>query len=111
MVVGSGDATPEAITAWADATVKALPRPGKDSANHSPIEKVSAPEDAPKRRLLIIDKPDRTQTQINAGQIGVLITNKDFFPLYLGNYAFGGPSFSAVLMVNSGQTRLELRSK
>lgn len=92
LVVGTGDAKQGDIEAWS----KAL---GQARAGGTPIEKVAKPENEPVRRLLIVDKPERTQTQINMGQIGVRMTDKDFFPLYLGNYAFGGGSFSARLMV------------
>ena len=61
--------------------------------------KVPPPENGAERRLLIVDKPDRTQTQIYLGQVGVRMTDSSFFPLYLGNYAFGGNTFSARLMV------------
>jgi zinc protease len=63
------------------------------------LQKVSPPKNTSHRRLLIIDKPERTQTQINLGQIGVLMTDPNYFPLHLGNYAFGGASFSSTLMV------------
>ena len=92
LVVGTGDAKQSDIESWSKALGKA--RPGG-----TVIEKVAKPENAASRKLLIVDKPDRTQTQINLGQIGVRMTDKDFFPLYLGNYAFGGGSFSARLMV------------
>lgn len=94
LIVGAGDAKTGKIETWAEGLAHARPNTG-----HEPMEKVTRPEDAPSRRLVIIDKPDRTQTQINGGQIGVRMTDSRFFPLYLGNYAFGGGSFSARLMV------------
>ena len=56
------------------------------------------PKAVQQEKLLIVDKPGRTQTQITGGQIGVQMTDPSFFPLYLGNHAFGGGSFSARLM-------------
>lgn len=92
LVVGTGDAKNSDISQWASAV-------GKWRSGGKAVEKVAEPQDAPSRRLLIVDKPERTQTQINLGEIGVRMTDRDFFPLYLGNYAFGGGSFSARLMV------------
>lgn len=92
LVVGSGDASKGTIQDWAESLGEA--RPGSEE-----IGKVAAPKPVTQRRLLIVDKPDRTQTQIDAGQIGVRMTDDQFFPLYLANHAFGGGSFSARMMV------------
>ena len=43
------------------------------------MEKVPPPTNADQRRLLIVDKPDRTQTRIDLGQIGVKMTDLTFF--------------------------------
>lgn len=91
LVVGSGDASSSQISDWS----KLLIPPGDHPA---PFKTVEAPKNPDKKRLLIVDKPERTQTQINFGQIGIKMTDSDYFPLYLGNYAFGGGSFSAILM-------------
>jgi zinc protease len=110
LVIGTGDVPTDRIQSWASDLVKirqaALTRLAhelqlktdsrEDAVN--PVSLVETPQFVNHRRLLIIDKPDRTQTQIHIGQIGVLMTDPDFFPLYLGNYAFGGASFSAILM-------------
>jgi zinc protease len=92
IVLGSGDANPEVISSWAEEVAKS-------SLAREPVLSLSAkPKNFAKRRLLIIDKPDRTQTQIYIGQIGIRISDEDYFPLYLGNHAFGGGTFSAILM-------------
>jgi zinc protease len=91
VVLGSGDADPKRIAAWANGLGKA--RPGGVEA-----AKVAPPAQPQTRRLLIVDKPDRTQTQIFGGQIGKRLTDDDYFPLYVGNHAFGGGSFSSRLM-------------
>ena len=93
LVVGTGDAPTEKIRKWASALGGLRAKSGET------ISKLSAPKDEAHRRVQIIDKPQRTQTQINVGQIGVLMTDPAYFPLYLGNYAFGGPTFSSRLMV------------
>ena len=92
LVIGAGDATEERIQAWSKELAAA--RAGGEAAL-----KVSQPENSEFRRLLIVDKPDRTQTQIYAGQVGMRMTDPEFFPLYLGNHVFGGGSFSARLMM------------
>lgn len=51
-----------------------------------------------KLRVVIFDKPDRTQTQVMIGQKGVAITNPSNDALQLANHAFGGGSFQARLM-------------
>ncbi len=97
VVVGTGDAETSKIEAWSKALGQARSKGGKNG--DKPIEKVAAPQDSPVARYQIIDKPDRTQTQINGGQIGVKLTDKNYFPLYLANYTFGGGSFSSRMMV------------
>lgn len=66
-----------------------------------PFENTPIPEftNAPKKlRVVIFDKPDRTQTQVMLGQKGVSIRDPDLDALQLANYAFGGGSFQARLM-------------
>jgi zinc protease len=92
LIIGSGDAPTEVISKWATLVAASL-----SPANGAPLKIVNSPEDLASKQLLIIDKPDRTQTQIHIGQIGIRMTDKSFFPLYVGNHAFGGGSFSAIL--------------
>lgn len=54
---------------------------------------IAIPTLAQKRRYLIVDKPDRTQTQIIGGHLGIAVTDPDYYGAYVGNYAFGGGSF------------------
>lgn len=92
LIVGSGDADPQGqIKTWAESIASI--RAGGASA-----PKLARPEDPTSRRVLIIDKPERTQTQIFGGQVGLRMTDQDFFPLYVANHVFGGGSFSARLM-------------
>ncbi len=92
LVVGSGDAKEAKIDAWAQALGKLLPHGNPDLA------RVPVPVTPNEKRLLLVDKPGRTQTQLTGGQVGVKMTDPDFFPLYVGNHAFGGGSFSARMM-------------
>src|SRR5690606_384602 len=98
LVVGTGDADSGKIKDWARYLGKLLP--GGEKA--SPLV---APENPKKRTLVIVDKPDRTQTQIYGGQIGIRMTEDDYFPLYVGNHAFGGRSFSARMMTQIRKER------
>ena len=95
LVVGSGDASQEKIAGWTQTLSKGI----QGNAPQQTPASLTQPEQSKKQRLIIVDKPERTQTQINGGQIGVKMTDPDFFPLYLGNFAFGGGSFSARMMV------------
>ncbi len=52
-----------------------------------------------KLRVMIFDKPDRTQTQVVIGQKGVSIRHPDLDALQLANHAFGAGGFQARLMV------------
>ena len=42
------------------------------------------------RRVVLVDKPDATQTQIRLGNIGVDIKNPDYFAISVANTVFGG---------------------
>ncbi len=94
LVVGSGDSEASFVEAWA----KRMAEKRVDSPGVNPIRTAEAPKPWEKRRIQFIDKPERTQTQVYFGQIGVKLTDEDFFPLYLSNHVFGGGSFSARMM-------------
>jgi zinc protease len=53
----------------------------------------------PKLHVVIVDKPDRTQTQVMIGQRGVPFKSPDLDALNLANFAFGGGTFHSRLMV------------
>ena len=48
-----------------------------------------APSHLSGRKIVVVDKPDATQTQIRIGNIGVDIKNPDSFPLLVANTVFG----------------------
>ena len=54
------------------------------------------PTTLPGRRLVFVDKPERTQTQILIGGIGGHPSDPDYFPLMVANTVFGG-TFTARL--------------
>jgi zinc protease len=54
------------------------------------------PHAQPGRRLVFVDKPERTQTQILIGGLGAHPSDPDYFPLMVANTVFGG-TFTARL--------------
>lgn len=99
LVVGTGPAKESRIKKWAEEIAEARPAGGEK------FRSVPAPVPQKKKRLLIVDKPDRTQTQILAGQTGIRLTDDHFFPLYVANHVFGGGSFSARMMTEIRKER------
>jgi len=73
------------------------------SDRKAPRDRVPAPRLIPGRRVLVVDKPERTQTQILIGTLGVRAGDRDYFALAMGNTIFGG-TFTSRLMK-------EIRSK
>lgn len=49
------------------------------------------------RHVVVLDKPERTQTQLFIGTLGARTRDRDLFPLIVSNTAFGG-TFSSPLM-------------
>jgi len=49
------------------------------------------------RRVLLVDKPERSQTHVQIGHYGITLGDPDFPALDLANTAFGGDNSSAVL--------------
>jgi zinc protease len=98
IVVGiAGDVTAERAPAVAARLVAGLPQgaPAPDI--------IAEPTMRPGRRLLMVDKPERTQTQILVGTLGTSPHDEDHVPLVVGNAVFGG-TFTSRLMK-------EIRSK
>lgn len=91
-VVGfAGDVTPEQAKALAGHLLAQLPvgEPKKDP--------VPAPTMAKGRRLVLVDKPERTQTQILLGGMGTWPHDEDHVALGVANAIFGG-TFTSRLM-------------
>ena len=49
------------------------------------------------RHVVVVDKPERTQTQLYIGTLGARTHDRDLFPLIVSNTAFGG-TFTGPLM-------------
>jgi zinc protease len=63
----------------------------------APVDATSEPSVPPGRRLVFVDKPERTQTQILIGGLGSHPSDPDHMALVVANTAFGG-TFTARLM-------------
>jgi zinc protease len=63
---------------------------GRLSARKPPPCVVPEPAFENGRRILVVDKPERTQTQILIGTLGTSAHDRDHVPLIVGNTAFGG---------------------
>lgn len=93
----AGDIDDERAKTLARRLLEALPR-GQARSDSLPD-----PQMKPGRRLSIVDKPERTQTQILVGGLGTHPHDADHIPLHVGNTVLGG-TFTARLMK-------EIRSK
>jgi len=89
--LASGDINESLFNQWANRVATKLP-------GRAPIEALEVPKASANRRVQIVDKPDRTQTQIQIGQIGPMMGDPAYYALALGNSAFGGGSFMSRLM-------------
>ena len=67
----------------------------KRASNGQP--RVPATRIARGRHVVIVDKPERTQTQLYIGTLGARTKDVDLFPLVVSNTAFGG-TFTGPLM-------------
>ncbi len=98
LVIGfAGDLTAQLAPVLARRLIAGLPRgePEKDD--------VPEPTMRPGRRLLLADKPERTQTQMLVGTLGTAADDDDHVALVVANAVFGG-TFTSRLMK-------EIRSK
>lgn len=91
VIAMSGDITAERAARFAESIAQALPE-GEALPDETP-----EPTLEPGRRLVIVDKPERTQTQILIGGLGSHPRDEDHLALAVANTAFGG-TFTARLM-------------
>ena len=87
----AGDVLPEERDAIVHRLLGSLPV-GEAVDDPAPM-----PEPRAGRRLVIVDKPSRTQTQLVVGSLGAVVGSPDYVPLMLANTAFGG-TFSSRLV-------------
>jgi len=101
-VIAIGHFTPTELLPQLTAAFSSLPA----GEAYSPIADPGVPRSA-KPRLLLIDKPDATQTYFFIGQAGIKRGHPDQVPLQLVNTLFGGRFTSMLndeLRVNTGLT-------
>ncbi len=92
IVVGlSGDVTAEKAAAIVKTLVGGLPR------GEAARDDVREPAMRPGRRLLVVDKPERTQTQILVAALGTSAHDEDHIAFSVANAIFGG-TFTSRLM-------------
>lgn len=90
---GSGDADQNQIKMWFN-------RVSTQSTNASsiPLKPIAAPEAQQGKRIILIDKPNATQSQILLGGRSLRPEDPGFYPILLSNHAFGGGNFQSRLM-------------
>jgi zinc protease len=71
-----------------------FPRAGRRKSKGSHVPATHARRG---RHVVIVDKPERTQTQLFIGTLGARTRDRSLFPLIVSNTAFGG-TFSGPLM-------------
>lgn len=91
VIAFAGDVTPERAAALAERIVSRLPA---GPAQPDPVTEPAAPRG---RRLVFVDKPERTQTQILLGALGTSPHDPDHTALGVANAVFGG-TFTSRLM-------------
>jgi zinc protease len=85
MVVGAaGDVTQDELGALVDAHLLGLPK------GRTPRLALPKPSVTKGLRLRIVDKPERTQTQLYVGSLGAKLGDPLTFPVHVGNAGFGG---------------------
>jgi zinc protease len=98
IVIGlAGDVSPADAPVIGERLLAGLPE------GEAAPDAVPEPVMRPGRRLLVVDKPERTQTQILVGTSGTSAHDADHVPFMIGNAVFGG-TFTSRLMK-------EIRSK
>jgi zinc protease len=80
---------------WGDFEPRALhklieKRFGRMPKRKAPSLHVPEPSFGKGRRIVVIDKPERTQTQVLIGTLGLSAHDRDYVPLIVGNTGFGG---------------------
>lgn len=70
---------------------------GLPSRRAAPLPVVPEPRVRTGRRVLFIDKPERTQAQLHVGTLGARLRDPHFHPLVVANTAFGGTMTSRLM--------------
>ncbi|HEY8427913.1 MAG TPA: pitrilysin family protein, partial [Sandaracinaceae bacterium] len=92
LIVGvAGDVEPEVLAPMLERAFAGVPE------GPAPRAAVPAPALPPGRRVLVVDKPARTQTQVFVGALGAKVAEPDYHALLVANTGFGG-MFTSRLM-------------
>jgi zinc protease len=91
IIAANGDISDEELDAFARRVSAGL------SSAMAPSTAIADPKAPAGRQLVLVDKPERSQTQIFIGGLGTYSGDRDHHALVLGNTVFGG-TFSARLM-------------
>jgi zinc protease len=87
-----GDLTPEEIRQRAEGFLGEWKGEGRSEAQ------LPEPARSRERRIIAVNRPDLTQSQIRAGCLGIRRKDADYIPFKVMNYIFGGGGFSCRLM-------------
>jgi zinc protease len=87
-----GDLTPEEIRQRAADILGAWKGEGRGQ------DRLSEPVRPRGRRIIAVNRPDLTQSQVRAGLLGIARKDADYIPFKVMNYIFGGGGFSCRLM-------------
>lgn len=92
MIVVAGDIVPEEVFAAIEEKF--------GSWKQKEVEKSALPETAKPDgyKIVLVNRPDATQSQIRMGHFGIARSNPDYFDISLMNYILGGGGFSSRLM-------------
>lgn len=91
MLMGAaGDIDRTTFDHLAQRLMKRIPAGGAGGTQKQPV-----PALGEGRSVLLVDKPERTQTHFLIGQAGIDVQHPDYFPLMIFNTAFGGRFFQA----------------
>lgn len=100
LIIGmAGDLRPEGFRAKVKSIYDALPAGKSEPLALVPTQKVEGVN------VILVDKPERTQTHFFIGHPGLSMTDPDYFPLKLFMTAFAGPMFQAQYMKEIRVTR------
>jgi len=87
-----GDISPEEISKEAEGLF------GGWKAEGGVDDQIPTPARPQGRRIIVVDRPDLTQSQIRLGLLGINRKDEDYIPFKVMNYIFGGGGFSSRLM-------------
>jgi zinc protease len=87
-----GDLSPEEIAARAEDIFGGWKAQGRS------VEQVSGLTRPAGRKIIAVNRPDITQSQIRVGLLGITRKDRDYIPFQVMNYIFGGGGFSSRLM-------------